>query len=178
MARAVAAPSRARKLSVAPAAETEHVKLTEDQKKVRNAARMRALRGGMEPAAAGAAALAFALYGTPLPIDGAVPAVAAKPARRSAKVVAAPAPVKAARGARAAAPAPAPVAKITRATKATYPNLLPAAIPLRSRSSAAATAATAVLGSGSRYVLTDMQTGNTIVKDSVNELMDILGTFK
>ena len=94
MARAVAAPSRARKLSVAPAAETEHVKLTEDQKKVRNAARMRALRGGMEPAAAGAAALAFALYGTPLPIDGAVPAVAAKPARRSAKAVAAPAPAK------------------------------------------------------------------------------------
>ena len=172
MARAVAAPSRARKLSVAPAAETEHVKLTEDQRKVRNAARMRAIRGGMAPAAAGAAALAFALYGTQLPIDGAVPAAAEKPARRSAKAVAAPAPAKAARGARAAAPAP--VAKPSRDAKV----VLPAAIPVRSRSTAAANAATAVLGSGSRYVLTDMQTGNTIVKDSVNELMDVLGTFK
>lgn len=172
MTRAVAAPSRARRLQVAPAAEAEHVKLTEEQRKVRNAARMRAIRGGMEPAAAGAAALAFALHGTPLPIDGAAP-VAVKPARRSAKPAAAPAPAKVARGARTVA-APAPVAKPARGSKVA----LPAAIPLRSRSSAAATAATAVLGSGSRYVLTDMQTGNTIVKDSVNELMDILGTFK
>lgn len=173
MNRAVAAPSRARKLNAAAEAPAEHVKLNEEQKKARNAARMRCLRSGLANEAASAAALSFVLYGTPLPIGDAAPVVAK--GRRAVKVAAPAAPARGAR--RSSAAAVASAVKAPRSARKAVAAAAPA-LPARARTGAAAVAAAAVLDNDKgRFILTDMRTGDTIVKEDAESVIELLRTL-
>lgn len=183
----VAAPSRRAKLTppTAPAAPAE-IKLTEEQKKAKNAARMRQIRKGFDTAVATQQAQAFVLYGTALPeFNGAPAAPAAAPAKPAkaprAPVAAAPvvtAVAKPARAKKVAAPVPAPApaapakpAKAPRAPKAVVPApaVAPAA-PARAKKVAAVAKASA----DTRFVVTDLSTLKLYHAASAAELTKII----
>lgn len=178
----VAAPSRRAKLTppTAPVAPASEIKLTEDQKKAKNAARMRQIRKGFDTAVATQQAQAFVLYGTALPeFNGAPAAPVAAPAKapkaaKPAPVAAAPvvtAVAKPARAKKVAVPAPVVPAKAVKAPKAVVPAPVAApAAPAR----AAKVAAVAKASADTRFVVTDLSTLKLYHASSAAELTKIL----